>query len=114
MFVPLWRRGQRLSFRAGAKDDEDLADMLHGVCGQRIADVTDQALTLAAVIAKNADLDEFVTLERQVDFFQHPGREAGLPDHDDRMQMMRTGPERAPLGGRKFHHLGQSWVVCGI
>ena len=105
MFVVLRRGRQPLSLRAGAKDDEDLADMLHGVCGQRIADVTDQALALAAVIAKYADLDEFVTLERQVDFPQHPGREAGLPDHDDRMQMMRTRPERAPLGGRKVLHV---------
>lgn len=84
-------------FGARAKYDQHLADALDGLRRQCIADIADQAPAVAAIVSEDSDLNEFVALEGQIDLAQHGRRETGFADHDDRMQMMRTRPERAPL-----------------
>ena len=51
------------------------------------------------VVAEHADLDELVAEQIHVDLVQHRGRQAVVADHDDRVQMVRLGAQRAALSG---------------
>lgn len=52
------------------------------------ADAHDKRLTLVAVVAEDADLDELVRQEVDVDLMQHRGREPVLADDDERVEVV--------------------------
>jgi len=103
-----WRHGRRLRLGARPKEDQDPADALHGVGCQRIADIADQALAMAAIVSQDPDLDQLMALQCKIDLGQHPGREAGFADHDDRMQMMSARSEGASLCRCEWLHVCKS------
>ena len=108
MFAAPWRRGWRVRLGTRAKEDQDLPDALHRVGKQRLADIPDQALAMAAIISQHPDLDELVALQCKIDLRQHGGRKAGFADHDDRMQMMSARPQGASLCRCEFLHVRES------
>jgi transcription elongation GreA/GreB family factor len=73
--------------------------MLHRRCVETVADPAQQRLALASIVAEDANLDQLVRQEIDVDFVQHRGREAVVADGDDRMERMRLGAISSTLGG---------------
>lgn len=65
--------------------------MLHGNGIERRADGLDHCGACGAVIAKHADLDQFMAFQIDVDFTEHCRRQSGITDQDHRLQMMRPG-----------------------
>lgn len=63
---------------------------------------------MAAVISQYPDFDELVTLQGEIDFTEYGASEAGFADHDDRMQMVRTCSQGAPLRGCEWLHVRKS------
>ena len=64
----------------------------------------ERGLAGAAVVAGDADLDEFVRKQGEVDFVQHGRCQAVLADDDDRIEVVRLCAQRAALGGRERLH----------
>ena len=64
-----------------------------------VADAREHRVAILTGVARNADLDQFVRGEVDVDFVQDGGREPVLADADDGMKVMRLGAKRAPLAG---------------
>ena len=85
-------------------DAQPAADMLHGRAAQRAADLVDPVAPLQPVGVQGADLQEFVAVEREIDFLEHSGREAGFPYDHYRMQSMSAGRELPALRRRDFGH----------
>ena len=71
--------------------------MLHGRGVEIAANALEQVVTLVAIVAEHADLDEFVRDEIHVDLVKHGRRQSVLSDRHDRMQRMRARPKGAPL-----------------
>jgi hypothetical protein len=63
------------------------------------ADSLEHRVTLGACVAEDANLDELVRAQIDVDLVQHRGREPVLADGDDGVKVMRLGAERAALAG---------------
>ncbi len=78
--------------------------MLHGRRIERLADCCDHIGSGIAVITEHADLDQFVAFQADVDFTQHFRRQAGIADHDHRLQMMCPGFEGTAFGGSQGFH----------
>lgn len=78
--------------------------MLHGRRVEPAADLIDQRLAPSPVITQDPDLDQFMACEIGVYFLQDSRRQTGLPDHDDRLQMMGAGFETPALDGGKINH----------
>src|SRR5689334_23618542 len=77
LLLPLAPRGGLLRFLlvgARPEDDQHLADLLYRRGVERRADFRNQAVAPLAVFAQHADLDEFVALQREVDFPEHARR----------------------------------------
>ena len=85
--------------------------MLHRRGIHRRADALEQRVALGARIAEDADLDELVREQRDVDLMQHRRRQSVLPDEDDRMEMVRLGAQRAACGRRQCIHPQHSTVT---
>jgi len=73
--------------------------MLDGCRVELLADPCLQGVTLAAIVAEHADLDELVRGERDVDLVQDGGRQPVLADAHDGTQVMRGGATGPALGG---------------
>jgi hypothetical protein len=69
---------------------------LDGKCLKRAADLIDQALAFVVFAGQRADFDQLVTLETLVDFPEEGSGKSRCANAQIRVQMMRTGPERAP------------------
>jgi hypothetical protein len=89
-----------------APDDQELAEVLDRRALQRIANRREHHLALGARFAVNADLDELVRLERNLDLGEHRGREPVLADRDHRFEVMGTRTQRAAVRGGKGRHGG--------
>jgi hypothetical protein len=61
-------------------------------------------LALLALVAEHAHLDQFVLQKREIDFVHDRGSEAVLADGDDRLQVVRPGPQCAPIRSCKGVH----------
>ena len=85
-------------------DDQNLPDALHRAGVERGANFRRHAPASFPVVTQHPNLDQLVTLERDIDFMQHGRRQARLTDHDDRMERVGPGAQRAPLGGRESSH----------
>jgi sulfur carrier protein ThiS len=86
-----------------AVNHQNFPDMLHRLRCRRRANCLDQLFSLRALVAKYPYLDELVALQIQVDFVRDLGRETGVSDRDDRLEVMRAGAECAALCGREAH-----------
>jgi len=65
--------------------------MLDGRAIERTANLLEQRIAVGAYIAPNANFDELVRLERNIDFMQHAAGQSVGADRDDRMKVMRPG-----------------------
>ena len=63
------------------------------------ADPCEQRLALAPIVAEDADLDQFVRQQVDVDLMQHGRSKSVLSDADEWMQMVRLRAKRPPLRG---------------
>ena len=106
-----WWRGRRLGIGALPVEDKNFSHLLDRVRLKRVADFRNQTFALASVLAQDADLDQFVALQGEINLAQHRCREAGATDHDHGMEMMRLCPETSPLRWREFLHVRESSVV---
>ena len=80
--------------------------MLHRARVESRAYLVDQRRACASVLARHPDLDELMALQSDVDFLENRRRETRRSDHDHRMEMMRAGAQRAPLGrGEDTHNV---------
>jgi len=84
--------------------------VLHRARIERRADLAVQLFALRPVFAQHADLDQLVTLEGDVDFMQYRRRQAGVADHDDRVQVVGPRAQRAPLDWSENLHR-QCWIL---
>lgn len=97
-------------FGTGPEDDEDFADLLYRARIERTADFVNHGLALEPVIAQHPDLDQFVAFEIDVDFIEHCRRESGVADHNDWLQMVGAGTQRAAFSGfQDFHSVSLAY-----
>ena len=73
---------------------------------QRGADFPEQLFAYRVRVGKHADLDQFMAGKIFVDFIEHGRGQAGVADHDDRMQMVGAGAQRAALCRGQFEDHG--------
>ena len=62
----------------------------------------EQPLAMFTFDAVESQLDQFVGRKATVDLRQHGRRQTFLADRDDRLQMVRGGPQGAALGGTQL------------
>jgi len=72
--------------------------MLDGRGVQRGADFREDAVARRMLTRHYADLDEFVAGEVAVNFVHHWRGQAGVADHDDGIECVSAGAQRAALG----------------
>ena len=70
-----------MKFRIVSPHDQQLAQVLHRRAVEGAADSVQKRLAFAALVVGDADLDQLVRLQRDVDFVQHG---AGQSLHADR------------------------------
>ncbi|MDQ5880715.1 MAG: rRNA (uridine2552-2-O)-methyltransferase [Pseudomonadota bacterium] len=78
--------------------------MLYGTGFELFAEFCKIGFTDLAVVAVDADLDQFVAFQRGVDFLQHGFGETVLADRNDGIEAMGAGAERAALVGSQLQH----------
>ena len=69
--------------------------MLHAFAAQFFANFSEIAVANFALVAAGTHFDQRVRSQRKVDFVQYGRRQAVLAHHDDRVEMMRSGAQRA-------------------
>ena len=69
--------------------------MLNGGGIELCADVIDQCAAYVAIVAQQANLDQLMAFQVDIDFPGNRGCQAGIADHDYGLQVMRAGLERA-------------------
>ena len=79
--------------------------MLHGRRVEIVRDLLQHGVTGVAIVAENADLDQPVRQEVDVDLVQDGRRQAVVTDHHDRIEMVRLCAQRpARIGSElEFH-----------
>ena len=85
-------------------DDQELAKVLHRRGVQLGADALQHGFAPNAIVVEHADLDELVRAQIDVDFVQDARSKPVLSDCDDRLQVMRSCAQRAPLRRRQNCH----------
>lgn len=84
--------------------DQQLAQVLDGRTVEVAADLSEKLFTLGAHVVQHADLDQFVRLQRDIDFVQHRAGQSVHADRDHRMKVMRLRAERSALRcGQRLH-----------
>jgi len=73
---------------------------------EQIANFVEQGIALLAFDAVEFDLDEFVRGQSPRDLLGYGSGQTIAGDTDDRMQMMRGGPQSAAPVGSEFDHGG--------
>jgi hypothetical protein len=81
--------------------------MLNGGCVQRLTDTGQVGLPLVPVVARNPHFDQLVTLEIDVDLFQHCIGEAFVAHHDDGFEAVRAGFQGLALRRGEFDDHGR-------
>lgn len=74
--------------------------MLHRGTLKRAADLINPQSALPPVFVEYADFDEFVALERKIDFSHDLSGETGFTDNHHRMQAMSACAQAATRCGR--------------
>lgn len=62
-----------------------------------VGDPVQKSCARVPVIAEHTDLDEAVREQIYIDLMQDSGGESIIADHDDRVEVMGLGAERAPF-----------------
>lgn len=106
-FAPRGRLAGGFGFgRTWPENNQNISNLLHLRGVELTAYEVDQGRALLPLPAHHAYLDQLVTHQRDIDFMQYGGGEAGPAYHHDRLQMVGTGPERPALGRSKLLHEG--------
>ena len=100
----LRRPRRRRLLGSGTPYDQQLADVLHRRRIQLDADALEHRLPARAIVAEDADLDQLVCAQIDVDLMQNARREPVLADCNDRVQMMSLRPQLAALRRGQGHH----------
>jgi hypothetical protein len=77
---------------------------------ERVANDVNGALSRRAILTEDPNLDEFMALERSIDFVQDGRREPRVTDHHARLQLVSTGAHCAALGWTEYFHCQRSAV----
>ena len=78
--------------------------MLNGRAAERVADPRRESLARVAIVVRDADFDELVRGQRDVDLMQHRVGESLAADGDHWVQVMRFRPELAAFRrGQRSH-----------
>lgn len=85
--------------RDAPKQDEDFSDGLHGLRSGALAQFVKHPFALGALQRSRAYLDEFVSLQRAIDFRDEFGGDALAADQNGRAQFVGTTLEFALLRG---------------
>jgi hypothetical protein len=93
-----------LRFLLLAPDDEDLADRLHRLGREPLADLRHPRGARPAVVGGGLHLDEPVRLERAVHLGDDRLGEALVADHDDGVEGVGLGAQRTAAGGGEGGH----------
>jgi len=83
-----------------APDNEQLADVLNRGGAERGADLFEKGGAILPAVAIDADLDQFVGVEIDIDLLENGFGQAIFRNRDDRVQAMRAGAQFADLAGR--------------
>jgi 23S rRNA (uridine2552-2'-O)-methyltransferase len=75
--------------------------VLHGRRASRVADRAEQRFALVAIASHDADLDQFVRIERALDLRDHGRCKARIADQYDGIERMGAPLQNLALGGRK-------------
>jgi len=95
-------------FGCWTPDHQQLADHLDRRAAQHRTDALQHAAAFFPIVAEHAYLDQLVALERTADLGQYAPRESRLADHDDRIEVMRSGPKFPALcGGERRNDRGR-------
>lgn len=78
--------------------------MLDVGTSQGRADFIEKRFTVRALDTVKSHLYQFVRFEAAINFRKHCGGKPFLADRDDRIQMVRGGPQGAALGRVNFSH----------
>ncbi len=78
--------------------------MLHRRGVELVADPREKALTLKAIVAEDADLDELVRRQSDVDFVKHRDGKPVLSDADERVEVMGLRAECAAKARGQGRH----------
>jgi hypothetical protein len=74
-------------------------------CGiERAADLFQRLLARGAVVVEDANLDQLVCQQIDIDLVHHRPRQAVLADDDDGIEVVRLGAQRAALGWAQGCH----------
>ncbi len=99
----LLARHQDFRFAGAAIERRGMADLLHQF-GLRVAgQCLDDLVALLAFLGDHADLHQFVTRQRLVEFDAHTIGHAFLTDHHDRIEVMREAAQEAELESVECH-----------
>lgn len=72
--------------------------MLYRAGAERRAKLGQEIFAQRAIVARHADLDQFVALQIDVDFLQYRGAQALVADHHDRFERVGAGFQFAAAG----------------
>lgn len=78
-----------------------------------LANVPQNAFPLITVVSRDADLDQLVAFEVDVDFLQHCAAQPFVADHHDRGEAMRARLELFTLSSRQLHEVARSLQKVG-
>jgi len=73
--------------------DSDMTDLAAKFGGCLFSDFNAHRLNRIPVIIKKSDLDQFMIVQGGIDLFKYGRRETVLPDHHNRIKMMRLAAQ---------------------
>ena len=93
-------------FRARSVQHEKLANDLHARGAERLRDLQEGQFPLVTVVTGNTYLDQFVRGQGAVDLLEDRVGQAGVPEQNDRIQMMRSAAQGQTIvaGQYQFAH----------
>jgi hypothetical protein len=98
--------------RAGTPEHDQLADRLDERGAEPLLDLRGHRLACLAIVAEDADLDQAVRVQRTVRLGEHRFGQAGVADHDDRIDVVGPGAQGAALGRRQGGSGDRVAVFC--
>ena len=82
-----------------------MADLVDQFCATGRQHFSDQCVSGRAIFSSDADLDQFVMIERDLDFLEHARRQSTFGDHDNGVQVVGQTTQEAFLGIFESHDL---------
>jgi len=94
----------------GARENEQFANMLHRGSMEGIGQLQKERLARSTVVVENANFDQSVGAQGQIDFFVYRRGEAIGPDEYHGVKAMRLGALCSTFGGCKLD-LGHGRII---